>query len=77
MSQMLQLMLMSAGEEGGSGGRIGLMLFDVLKPVRSLAAAFSQGDQLVMTDSCGGVSAVQPGENQPDAEHKNMEEARY
>lgn len=30
------------------------MLFDVLKPVRSLAAAFSQGDQLVMTDSCGG-----------------------
>lgn len=44
---------------GASGGRIGLMFFDVLKPVRSLAAAFSQGVKLVVTV---GVAAVQPGE---------------
>lgn len=53
------------------------MLFDVLKPVRSLAAAFSQGVQLVTADSCGVFAAVQTGENQVNDGHKNMEELHY
>lgn len=46
-SEVMHFLLMSTG---GHGGRIGLMLFDVLKPVRSLTAALSQGVELVITD---------------------------
>lgn len=45
-SERMPFMLMLAGAHGG---RIGLMLFDVLEPVRSLTAAFIQGVELVIT----------------------------
>lgn len=47
-----------------------------LKPVRSLAAAASQGGQLVITDSVG-VAAGQPGQNQVNDQHENMEQLHY
>lgn len=54
-----------------SGRRSGLMFFDVLKPVRSLAAVFSQESSSWLLISVG-VTAVQPGDTQVSYQHKNM-----